>query len=217
MKHNRTIRNKLFSAWDLIWIRMSFIFSTLRSRISLAWQGCPAGKRFKTAGPCYFKARCAGSIRLGSNVTFMALHRANHVGLTNPVLIETMGEGIIEVGDFSGGSAVVISSRAKVTIGKHVKLGGNVRIYDHDFHSLDHLDRRNGSKDQTNCRSKPVFIGNDVFIGTNVTIMKGVTIGDHAIIGAGAVVVKDVPADEIWGGNPAVRLKAAGGGQKTED
>jgi acetyltransferase-like isoleucine patch superfamily enzyme len=209
MKNTRTIQNKLFSVWDLIWIKLSFLLSTFRSRASLAWQGCSAGKGFKTAGPCYFKARCASSIQIGSNVTFMALHRANHVGLSNPVLIETMGEGVIEIGDFSGGSAVVISSRAKVSIGKHVKLGGNVRIFDHDFHSLDHLDRRDGSKDQANCRSKPVRIGDDVFIGTNATIMKGVIIGDRAIIGAGAVVVKDVPADEIWGGNPAVRLKAA--------
>jgi acetyltransferase-like isoleucine patch superfamily enzyme len=40
-------------------------------------------------------------------------------------------------------------------------------------------------------------------------ILKGVTIGDRAIIAAGSVVTTDVPADEIWGGNPACRLKAA--------
>ena len=30
---------------------------------------------------------------------------------------------------------------------------------------------------------------------------------DHAIIAAGSVVVKDVPADEVWGGNPAKCIK----------
>jgi acetyltransferase-like isoleucine patch superfamily enzyme len=40
-------------------------------------------------------------------------------------------------------------------------------------------------------------------------ILKGVTIGDRAIIAAGSVVTTDVPADEIWGGNPARVLKGA--------
>jgi acetyltransferase-like isoleucine patch superfamily enzyme len=33
--------------------------------------------------------------------------------------------------------------------------------------------------------------------------MKGVTIGADSVIAAGSVVVKSVPAGEIWGGNPA--------------
>jgi cephalosporin hydroxylase len=43
---------------------------------------------------------------------------------------------VIEVGDDSGGSAVVLSARTRIQIGNHVRLGGNVRIFDHDFHSL---------------------------------------------------------------------------------
>ncbi|WP_288607103.1 hypothetical protein [Prevotellamassilia timonensis] len=34
-----------------------------------------------------------------------------------------------------------------------------------------------------------------------------VTIGDGAIIGAGAVVTKDVPANQVWAGNPAKFIK----------
>lgn len=40
-------------------------------------------------------------------------------------------------------------------------------------------------------------------IGANATILPGVTIGENAMIGAGSVVTKDVPANEIWVGNPA--------------
>ncbi|AJI55674.1 hexapeptide repeat of succinyl-transferase family protein [Francisella philomiragia] len=40
-------------------------------------------------------------------------------------------------------------------------------------------------------------------IGANSTILPGITIGENAMIGAGSVVTKNVPANEIWIGNPA--------------
>lgn len=40
-------------------------------------------------------------------------------------------------------------------------------------------------------------------IGANATILCGITIGENAMIGAGSVVTKDVPAGEVWIGNPA--------------
>lgn len=46
-------------------------------------------------------------------------------------------------------------------------------------------------------------IGNDVWIGYDSLIMPGVKIGDGAIIAARSVVVGDVPAYAIAGGNPA--------------
>lgn len=44
-------------------------------------------------------------------------------------------------------------------------------------------------------------------IGANSTILCGITIGENAMIGAGSVVTKDVPAGELWVGNPAKFLK----------
>lgn len=44
-------------------------------------------------------------------------------------------------------------------------------------------------------------------IGANATILAGITIGENALIGAGSVVTKNVPANEIWVGNPAKFLK----------
>ena len=52
-----------------------------------------------------------------------------------------------------------------------------------------------------------IIIGNDVWIGSNVTIMSGIQIGDGAVIAANSMVVKDIAAYEIWGGNPAKKLK----------
>lgn len=51
------------------------------------------------------------------------------------------------------------------------------------------------------------MVGNDVWIGYGATVMPGVRIGDGAIIAAKAVVVDDVPAYGIVGGNPAKLIR----------
>jgi acetyltransferase-like isoleucine patch superfamily enzyme len=198
----RTWRNILFSVYEATLTRMDRLLSTLRSRLSLAWQGAEVGPGLRTSGPCHFKLRRAGSIRFGRNVIWEAYFRRVRVGLTNPVILETLGDGVIEVGDDTGGSAVVLSARSRIQIGNHVRLGENVRIFDHDFHSLN-PEKRRGQEVRDDVRTAPVSIGNDVFIGTNAILLKGVTIGDRAVIGAGSVVARDVPPGETWAGNPA--------------
>jgi UDP-2-acetamido-3-amino-2,3-dideoxy-glucuronate N-acetyltransferase len=44
-------------------------------------------------------------------------------------------------------------------------------------------------------------------IGAGSIILGGVTIGENAMIGAGSVVTKNVPANELWYGNPAKFIK----------
>lgn len=55
--------------------------------------------------------------------------------------------------------------------------------------------------------NKRPIIGNNVSMGAYSMIIGGVHVGGNAIIGAGAVVVKDVPANAIVAGNPARILK----------
>lgn len=52
-----------------------------------------------------------------------------------------------------------------------------------------------------------VVIGDNVFIGMNSLIVNSVNIGDGAVIAAGSIVNKDIPAGELWGGNPARFIK----------
>jgi putative colanic acid biosynthesis acetyltransferase WcaF len=52
-----------------------------------------------------------------------------------------------------------------------------------------------------------ITVGPDVFIGVRALVMPGVTLGEGSVIGGGAVVTKDVPSWEIWGGNPAKFIK----------
>lgn len=56
-------------------------------------------------------------------------------------------------------------------------------------------------------KTAPIKIGNGVWIGAEAYIGPGVTIGDGAVIAARAVVVKDVPAWTVVGGNPAEFIK----------
>lgn len=50
-------------------------------------------------------------------------------------------------------------------------------------------------------------VGNDVWIAGNVSIIAGISIGDGAVVLPGAVVNRDIPPYEIWGGIPARKIK----------
>jgi UDP-2-acetamido-3-amino-2,3-dideoxy-glucuronate N-acetyltransferase len=50
---------------------------------------------------------------------------------------------------------------------------------------------------------KRTTICNRASIGAGAVILGGITIGGNAMIGAGSVVTRDVPANELWVGNPA--------------
>ena len=55
-----------------------------------------------------------------------------------------------------------------------------------------------------------IVLGDNNFIGAKVIINPGVTIGDNCVIAAGAVVTKDIPSGEVWGGVPAHRIMSIG-------
>lgn len=52
-----------------------------------------------------------------------------------------------------------------------------------------------------------VAVGKNSFIGANSVVKQGVKIGIGVTVGAGSVVIKDIPDNEIWVGNPAKKLK----------
>ncbi len=49
----------------------------------------------------------------------------------------------------------------------------------------------------------PTILRRGASIGANATVLCGLEIGAGAMIGAGSVVTKNVPAGELWIGNPA--------------
>lgn len=144
-----------------------------------------------------------GRFEIGKNF------KINNTVVNNPIgryykCIFVVGENaVLKIGDNVGMSGTTIVAHQEVRIGNNVKTGGNVCIYDTDFHSLNANDRTHRDRDMNHTKKKRIFIGENVFIGAHVTILKGVHIGDNSIIGACSVVTKDVPENEIWAGNPA--------------
>lgn len=55
----------------------------------------------------------------------------------------------------------------------------------------------------------PTVVRRGASIGSNVTLLCGLTVGEKAVVGAGSVVTCDIPANEVWAGNPARFLKKA--------
>lgn len=161
------------------------------------------GLRSYNATPVLQINRNSGVVSLGNNVMFNSY--TDHSWNSKCKLI-VLANATLTIGDNSGMNGVMIYCSQKVLIGNHVKIGGGTRISDSNHHSLDYKIRRT-SKDSKQAKSSPIIIGDDVFIGANCYIGKGVIIGDRSIVAAGSVVVKSIPADEIWGGNPAKFVK----------
>lgn len=115
--------------------------------------------------------------------------------------------GNLVIGDNSGMTNTIIQCYNSIYIGNNVRIGNGTTIFDTNFHSLDWSVRMDQDNDVKMAKTAPVRIDNNVFIGTRCIICKGVTIGEKSIVAAGSVVVKDIPAGEIWGGNPARFIK----------
>ncbi len=52
-----------------------------------------------------------------------------------------------------------------------------------------------------------VHVGENTFIGANSVVKQGIKIGKNVTIGAGSVIIKDIPDNTTWVGNPAKYLR----------
>lgn len=95
----------------------------------------------------------------------------------------------------------VVLDVAKVSIGRYTLFGPGVHIYT-ATHPMNAAERKILQS------AKPVSIGENCWIGGGAIILPGVTIGDNSVVAAGAVVNRDVPANSLAAGNPAVVKKS---------
>ena len=147
----------------------------------------------------------SGALKLGKNVRFNSCRSANPIGGDDRVVLSIAQNTCMQIGDNTGISNSAIICGDHINIGSNVHIGGGVKIYDSNFHSLkaDHRAKKGNDIPLT----AAVIIGNGCFIGAHSIILKGVEIGSNSIIGAGSVVSKSIPKNEIWGGNPAKMIK----------
>lgn len=164
-------------------------------------------KRIVTYGIPFVSIAQKGKCEIGDNFIIINNIRGNPIGRVNKCVLFVDNGAEIVIGNNVGMSATALVARTSIRIGDNVKIGGGVCIYDTDFHSLDPEMRKDIVLDVRNTNNKPVVIGDNVFIGAHSTILKGVTIGNNSIIGACAVVTRNIPENEIWGGNPAKFIK----------
>lgn len=93
--------------------------------------------------------------------------------------------GVIEIGEYSG-------------IGENSAVIASNHLIDKDHLHL------NSSWDE---ERTGVILGRNVWIGANCCLLPGCKIGDNSIVAAGSVVTKEIPANQIWGGVPAKKIK----------
>jgi acetyltransferase-like isoleucine patch superfamily enzyme len=113
-------------------------------------------------------------------------------------------QGTIRLGErvYVGPYAYLGTASHKLEIGADTMIGAHSYIITENHGTQ----RKEIPYSQQGFVGADVRIGNNVWIGCHVTILPGVVIGDNAIIGAGAVVTKNVPSGETWGGVPAKKI-----------
>ena len=146
-----------------------------------------------------------GRISIGKEVIITSRLTMNPTGGNNKTRIFTAPNSTLIIGDRVQMSNITFHVKLNVQIDSDVMLGGGVQIFDSDFHSLDYTTRISGNDDKF--IKKKVHIKRGVFIGANAIILKGVTIGEKSIVAAGSIVTKSIPNNEIWGGNPAKKIR----------
>lgn len=178
---------------------------SFRARVQLRLRGVSLPRGFVVLGPLGLSAR--GRIVIGENVTIVNSSRFNRAGINHPTQLVAGQGATLTIGDNTGISGAAIFCSNSITIGNHVLIGANCRIYDTDFHPVDFMERRR----RRPCSTAPIIIEDDVWLGEGVTILKGVTIGARSVIAAGSVVTKNIGSDTLAGGMPARPIRPVNG------
>ena len=100
------------------------------------------------------------------------------------------------------GSSCEFNINTGIFIENNVNIASGCKFIDHDHGIVAGI--RIGAQPSVGAK---IHLQEDAWLGVNVVVLKGVTIGTGAVVAAGAVVNKNIGANEIWGGIPAKFIK----------
>lgn len=186
------------------------IFYLRYNRLKFWLNGVEMGRNMQVCNAIYLSMAPGSSVRIGDDFVFTSGEAFNPLCRNiRGCIYAAYPSSHISIGDGTGLSSACLWANSSITIGSHVKVGGDCIIMDTDAHNLDYLIRRSHDLtpdgypvDCVSAATLPIVIEDDVLIGTRCIILKGVTIGARSVIGSGSVVTKSIPADSIAAGNP---------------
>lgn len=147
--------------------------------------------------------RSNAKIVLGNNVLLNSSNRNYHINMFASVkLMCDKPNAIISIGDNTRIHGSCIHAFERIEIGSNCLIAANCQIFDASGHGTSHKERA-----ESQGKSKPIIIGNNVWIGTGCIILPGTTIGNNSVISAGSVVRGVVPEGVVFAGNYAKFIK----------
>ena len=184
----------------------------LFNRIKFSAIGVKYGQNLNVVDKIYIRGK--GLVMIGDDFCFTSDDGLNPIGSNiRGSIFTATPEAKIKIGDRVGISSSCIWSHISIIIGNDVNIGAGCLIMDNDAHPHDYIKRRicyvkeKGKEYNDEIPSAPITIEDDVWIGAKCIVLKGVHIGARSIIAAGSVVIKDIPADCVAGGNPCKVIK----------
>lgn len=180
-------------------------FDNIINRVVLWINGVEFDRSVLVSGRIFI--RNEGKIRIGVGTRINSASWTNPIGGNDRTYLQIMRGGVLSIGDNSAISNTAITVAESVNIGRNVFIGAGCKIYDTDFHPIEAEFRFGDTVDITRTKTKRIIIEDGAFIGGHSIILKGTHIGENSVIGAGSVVARNIPANEIWAGNPARFIK----------
>ena len=112
---------------------------------------------------------------------------------------------VVGAGSVVGPGSVLLAGAvltADLTVGSHVAVMPQV-VLTHDDRVGDYATIAAGVRLGGGAVVEPA-----AYVGSGALVREGVTVGARSLVGMGSVVLRDVPPDEVWAGNPARFLRS---------
>jgi acetyltransferase-like isoleucine patch superfamily enzyme len=196
----RLVRDTL-AATAVLRARSAVAFWTAVAYVRFWSHGAFVGPGLRVRGPLRLHCHRTARIRIGARCRIQSGFAGNPVGGSHRMAFWVGPGASLTVGDGVGLSNSTIVCLRSVSIEDGALLGGDSKVYDTDFHSID--PERRTKPGNPGARSAPVRIGRRAFVGGHSILLKGTSVGEGAVVGAGSVLRKEVPDHQIWAGNPA--------------